>query len=207
MKMKAMVRLTSMLMLMGLLSACGLMPSVDSVFMDQRDEYKKAHELPSLEVPPDLSTEVIKDEYDGGVKRRRGVSSTDIVTAETTPLSDPQPRVELIESGVDSHLIVRDSLRNAWRKTISALDKKGYDIEDKNRQSNQVFLNIAKDGGSSGMLSSLSFWKKADTDVYVLQLSSDEMGVKIRVLDEEETPIDNTVSKTLLTDLLAQFAL
>ena len=207
MKMKAMVRLTSMLMLMGLLSACGLMPSVDSVFMDQRDEYKKAHELPSLEVPPGLSTEVIKDEYDGGVKRRRGVSSTDIVTAETTPLSDPQPRVELIESGVDSHLIVRDSLRNAWRKTISALDKKGYDIEDKNRQSNQVFLNIAKDGGSSGMLSSLSFWKKADTDVYVLQLSSDEMGVKIRVLDEEETPIDNTVSKTLLTDLLAQFAL
>jgi len=207
MKMKAMVRLTSMLMLMGLLSACGMMPSVDSVFIDQRDEYKKAHELPSLELPPGLSAEVIKDEYDGGVKRRRGVSSTDVIAAETTPLSDPQPRVELIESGVDSHLLVRDSLRNAWRKTISALDKKGYDIEDKNRQSNQVYLNIAKDGGSSGMLSSLSFWKKADTDVYVLQLSSDEMGVKIRVLDEEETPIDNTVSQTLLTDLLAQFAL
>ena len=206
MKMKAIVRLTSTVILTGLLSACGLMPSVDGVFIDQRDEYKKAHELPSLEVPPGLSGGTIKNEYDGGVKKRPDIS-TEIVAVETTPLSDLQPSAELIENGVDNHLLVRDSLRNTWRKTISALDEKGYDIEDKNRQSNQVYLNIAKDDGSSSMLSSLSFWKKADTEVYVLQLSSDAMGVKIRVLDEEKNRIDNTVSQTLLTDLLAQFAL
>jgi len=205
MKIKVIVRLMSMVMLTGLLSACGLMPSVDGVFIDQRDEYKKAHELPSLEVPPDLSGGAIKDEYDGGVKNRPNISK-EIVAAETVPLSDFQPSAELIENGVDSHLLVRDSLRNTWRKTISALDEKGYDIEDKNRQSNQVYLNIAKDDGSSSMLSSLSFWKKADTEVYVLQLSNDAMGVKIRVLDEEKNSIDNTVSQTLLTDLLAQFA-
>jgi len=206
MKMKVLGKLTLVITLVGLLSACGLMPSVDGVFIDQRDEYKKAHELPSLEVPPGLSEGTIKDEYDGGVKKRPDVS-TKIVATETTPLSDPQPSAELIEDGVDNHLLVRDSLRNVWRKTISALDKKDYDIEDKNRQSNQVYLNIAKEDGSSSMLSSLSFWKKADTEVYVLELSSDAMGVKIRVLDEEKNRIDNTVSQTLLTDLLAQFAL
>ncbi|MBV1913328.1 MAG: outer membrane protein assembly factor BamC [Cycloclasticus sp.] len=205
MKIKAIVRLTSTVMLASLLGACGLMPSVDDVFIDQRDEYKKAHELPSLEVPPGLSGGTIKDEYDGGAKKRIEMP-TDTAVVETTPLSDLQPSAELIQNGVDSYLLVRDSLRNAWRKTISALDEKGYDIEDKNRQSNQVYLNIAKDDGSSSMLSSLSFWKKADTEVYVLELKRAEGGIAIRVLDEEKVRIDNLASKTLLTDLLDQFA-
>lgn len=205
MKMNVMIKLTSMLMLAGMLSACGMMPSVDSVFVDQREEYKKAHELPSLEVPPGLSGGTIKDEFDGGTKNRRE-ASIDSAVVETVPLSELQPSAELVEKGVDSHLLVHESLRNAWRKTISALDEKGYDIEDKNRQSSEVYLNIAKGDDSSSMLSSLSFWKKADTDVYVLELRRVESGVEIRVLDEEKSRIDNAVSQTLLTDLLAQFA-
>jgi len=205
MKMRRVVKLIPLLMLGSVLTACGMMPAVDDVFVDQKEDYKRAHELPSLEIPPGLSGGVIKDEYDGGTKNTVSAPTATAVV-ETTPLSDNQPEAELIASGVDSHLLVRDSLRNTWRKTIGVLEEQGYDIEDKNRQTGQVYLNIAEDDSSSSMLSSLSFWKKADTSVYVLVLQPVENGVEVRVLDEEKNRIDNKVSKEILADLLAQLA-
>jgi len=205
MKMKSMVKLILIAILTCVLSACGMMPSVDDVFVDQREDYKNAHELPSLEVPPGLSGGAIQDEYDGGTKDTV-VTPTSSTVVQTTPLSELQPRAELIKNGVDSYVLVRDSVRNTWRKTISALEEKSYDIEDKNRQTSLVYLNISKDSGSSSMLSSLSFWKKADTDVYILELKRGEDGVEVRVLDEDKGRIDNNISQTLLADLLAQLA-
>jgi len=205
MKMKVMIKLILIAMLACVLSACGMMPSVDGVFVDQREDYKNAHELPSLEVPPGLSGGAIQDEYDGGTKDTV-IMSTNSKVAQTAPLNDLQPRTELIKNAVDSYLLVRDSLRNTWRKTISALEEKNYDIEDKNRQTSLVYLNIAKDSNSSSMLSSLSFWKKADTDVYILELKRAEDGVEVRVLDEEKGRVDNNISQALLADLLAQLA-
>jgi len=205
MKMRRVVKLIPLLMLGSVLTACGMMPAVDDVFVDQKEDYKRAHELPSLEIPPGLSGGVIKDEYDGGTKSTVSAPTATAVV-ETTPLSDNQPEAELIANDVDSHLLVRDSLRNTWRKTIGVLEEQGYDIEDKNRQTGQVYLNIAEDDSSSSMLSSLSFWKKADTSVYVLVLQAVENGVEVRVLDEEKNRIDNKVSKEILADLFAQLA-
>lgn len=206
MRMNKVFKLTLLVILVGAVSACGLMPSVDGVFVDQRETYKKAHELPPLELPPELKAGAIQDEYDGGTKTATAYSSNNKAVVKTTPLSEDLPPVELIKQGVDSHLMVRDSLRNTWRKTISALEEKNYDIEDKNRQTGLVYLNIAKDKGSSSMLSSLAFWKSADTEVYLIELKRTDSGVTLRVLDEEETRIENEVSQTLLSDLLTHLA-
>lgn len=206
MRMNKVFKLTLLVILVGAVSACGLMPSVDGVFVDQRETYKKAHELPPLELPPELKAGAIQDEYDGGTKTATAYSSNNKAVVKTTPLSEDLPPVELIKQGVDSHLMVRDSLRNTWRKTISALEEKNYDIEDKNRQTGLVYLNIAKDKGSSSMLSSLAFWKSVDTEVYLIELKQTDSGVTLRVLDEEETRIENEVSQTLLSDLLTHLA-
>ena len=205
MKMRRVVKLIPLIMLVSVLTACGMMPAVDDVFVDQKEDYKRAHELPSLEIPPGLSGGVIKDEYDGGTKSTLPASTASAVV-ETTPLNDNQPKAELMGSGVDSHLLVRDSLRNAWRKTIGVLEEQGYDIDDKNRQTGQIYLNIAEGDSSNSMLSSLSFWKKVDTDVYVLALKSVENGVQVSVLDEEKNRVDNNVSTEILADLLTQLA-
>ena len=205
MKMRRVVKLIPLIMLVSVLTACGMMPAVDDVFVDQKEDYKRAHELPSLEIPPGLSGGVIKDEYDGGTKSTLPASTASAVV-ETTPLNDNQPKAELMGSGVDSHLLVRDSLRNAWRKTIGVLEEQGYDIDDKNRQTGQIYLNIAEGDSSNSMLSSLSFWKKVDTDVYVLVLKSVESGVQVSVLDEEKNRVDNNVSTEILADLLTQLA-
>ncbi len=44
------------------LSGCSkLIPKLDEVVPDTRKDYQKAQSLPDLEVPPELSTEAIKD--------------------------------------------------------------------------------------------------------------------------------------------------
>ena len=44
------------------LSGCSkLLPKLDEVLPDNRKDYQKAQTLPDLEVPPDLSSEAIKD--------------------------------------------------------------------------------------------------------------------------------------------------
>ena len=57
-------------LLAAALSGCSkLMPKLDQVLPDNRKDYQKAQTLPDLEVPPDLSSEAIKDRMaipDGG---------------------------------------------------------------------------------------------------------------------------------------------
>ncbi|MBL4744645.1 MAG: outer membrane protein assembly factor BamC [Cycloclasticus sp.] len=185
------------------LSACSILPSVDGVFIDQKEEYKKAHELPSLEMPPELSSGSTRDEYAGQVKRAEPVRQQETVV-QTTPLSDEQLSVELMKDGNDSYLLIRDSLRNTWRKTNSALETLGYDIDDKNRQNSKFYINLAEDTGSSNMISSLTFWKKAEKTIYIVSLDHIDSGVALRVLDKNEDSVNNDVTSKLLIELMGK---
>lgn len=185
------------------LIACGSLPFTDSFFVDQKESYKRAYELPGLEVPPGLSAGQTRDEYDGGV---RGIVSMPRANAivKTTPLKEQLSAVELVGSGVDAHLLVRDSLRSTWRKVIGAFESLDYDIEDKNRVRSEVYLNIVTEETSGSMLSNLSFWNKADTVPYLVILERLDMGVAIRVLDKAEKRVGDKVASVILADLLAE---
>ncbi|MCC7412522.1 MAG: outer membrane protein assembly factor BamC [Gammaproteobacteria bacterium] len=47
--------------LFGLAACSRIVPKLDEVIPDKRTEYKKSKSMPDLEVPPDLTTEAIKD--------------------------------------------------------------------------------------------------------------------------------------------------
>lgn len=188
------------------LNACSMLPSADGVFIDEKENYKKAHQLPELEIPPELLKGQQLNEYDGGVKGAVTTVNNDS-PLKTTPLSDLQTTVELIDQGLNSRLLMRDSLRNVWRKTLSALEALDYDIEDKNRETAQIYLNLAKDTGSDSMLSGLSFWKTVETSVYVIALEQQDDGVEISVLDEAQQQISDVLSDEVLSRLLAELAL
>jgi len=186
------------------LAACSMLPSGDGIFIDQKEAYKKAHELPAIEVPPTLLADGAKDEYDGGIKAPQpvGSASTKRAVVKVAPLADEEPVAELKENGVNSSLLVRDSLRNTWRKTIGVLDDLGYDIEDKNRERGEIYLNIpVASGKSKGLFSGFSFLGNVDVIVYVVALDDQENGVKIRVLSEEKDRVDNDVTRDILYDL------
>lgn len=187
------------------LFACSYVPEVTDVFPDRKDEYKKSHEIPSLEVPPELSS-VPPDEFDGA-RAATPVPAAPVrsTTARTYPLNDNISEVELIEDGEFNHLLIRDSMRNTWRKTVRILGELGYAIEDRNRQQSVIYLDITKEI-ESGLLGSLSFWKSdEETIVYLVDLEGIRQGVIIRVLNEDSEPVNDEVSTQIYDDLVAQF--
>ncbi|ORU91457.1 MAG: hypothetical protein A6F72_02645 [Cycloclasticus sp. symbiont of Poecilosclerida sp. N] len=197
------LKLSCVVLVPFVVAACSYAPSIDGVFIDQKEAYKKAHELPPLEMPPELSIELVKDEYDGGVGDTVAALSKDAVV-QTTPLPGGFPDVEIIERTDSRYLLVHDSLRNTWRKTVSALEALNYDIEDKNRARNEVYLNITPTTKEADISWNLFFWEKAETTLHVVTLYPLENGVVVRVLDKEKNRIENAVSKEILTGLFTE---
>ncbi len=55
-------RLVTMLLVLAAVGGCSrIMPKLDAVIPDNRTEYRKSRTLPDLEVPPDLTTDAIRD--------------------------------------------------------------------------------------------------------------------------------------------------
>jgi uncharacterized lipoprotein len=194
------------------LVACSYVPEVNEVFPDRKDEYKKSHEIPSLEVPPELSSVPVKNEYDGAVRSTRPVTERTAVkepvtdtAARTYPLNDSISEVELIEDEEFEYMLVRDSMRNTWRRVLTSFDELGYVVEDINRQQSVIYLEITKEVEEEGILQSLSFWKSdVESAIYVINLERIREGVLIHVLNENNEPVNDEVSTQIYDDLIAQ---
>lgn len=193
-------RLLIALMSLGFV-ACSLMPSTSDIFVDQKEAYKDAHELPPLEMPPELA-----GEYQ--VPDRQGTASYSQQTrpsaqVKVTPLSKmTKTGAEIINIGNVTYLLAYDSYRNIWRKSVSELEALDYDIEDKNREASMIYLNIVEGETESGMFSSLAFWKSEPTTEYVLAFKQYADGVAVKVQNSQGELVDNDVSKRIYADLL-----
>lgn len=193
------------LMSLGLL-ACSI-PFVDPIFPDQKEDYKKAHELPPLELPPKLSAQPKKDEYDGGTKIRSvAPAPVDAGAVQAEPVVTSKSNVKWVESGSNGHIFVSDSMRNAWRQVVDALELLNYGVEDVSREEKLIYLNVNEGEGNSGMLSSLAFWSDDSTTVTTYLISFDEYsdGISVEVKDEDGELVNNESSKQIYTDLLSK---
>ena len=192
---------------MGLM-ACSIMPSTSDIFVDQKEAYKNAHELPSLELPPELASESTAIKGNNKTEAVRVVPPViQNTVVKTTPLNDDSKMgAEIINIGTVTYLLVHDSYRNTWRKTITALEELEYDIEDKNREQNMVYLNIPEENADRGMLSSLTFWKNESTIEYLVVFKEYSDGVAVKVQNSEGVLVDNDVSERIYTDLLSKLA-
>jgi uncharacterized lipoprotein len=197
--MKMILKLCLILSVSAGVVACGGLDSVKNAFPDQKEAYKKSHELPALEVPPGFTAADVKDEYDGA-----GDESVSLAEqkgdVKVTPLGDSKPAAEFVEHNNGDFLLVRDSLRNVWRKTIKALDDLDYDIEDKNREKSAIYLNIYE--GDGGMLSAISFWGGGKKKIYIIGMNQGEDGVVVQIRDENKKLAKNDTAKRLYDDLL-----
>ncbi|ORU90581.1 MAG: hypothetical protein A6F71_06350 [Cycloclasticus sp. symbiont of Poecilosclerida sp. M] len=200
---KTVMKLFSIVMILSGLIGCSL-DSVKGAFPDQKEAYKKSHELPELEVPPGLTGGNIKDEYDGAVSDETvSLAEHDKGgTAKIMPLGDSKPAAEFVEHNNGDFLLVRDSMRVVWRKVIKTLDDLDYDIEDKNRDKSYIYLNI--DESEGGMLAALSFWGNSKTTTYIVSLQHAENGVVVQVKNGQKKPVRNDSSKRIYDDLLSK---
>jgi len=195
------------LMSLGLL-ACSI-PFVDPIFPDQKEDYKKAHELPSLELPPKLPAQLEKDEYDGGTKIGSvAPAPVDAGAVQAEPIVISKANVKWVESDSSGHIFVRDSMRNAWRQVVDALKLLNYDVEDLNREEKLIYLNVNEEESNSGMLSSLAFWSDDSPTVTTYLISFDEYsdGIAVEVKDEDGKLVTNESSKKIYAGLLSKLA-
>lgn len=107
--------------------ACGYMPTLDDVVPDRRGEYRKSQTLPDLEVPPDLTTEALKDPLT-------------IPNEEVTTLSEFERRKNRQGSAVvgaagvdiltdEQWLLVKGTVAGIWPELREFWKKKGYTLD------------------------------------------------------------------------------
>jgi len=115
------------------LSACSkLVPSLDEVIPDTRKNYERATSLPDLEVPPDLSTEAIRDRMaipEGGKAAK--FSTYQERRAEQQKVADVErSQNDAIRVLDNEHVLaVEGALVQVWPKLQEFWSKQGYALE------------------------------------------------------------------------------
>ena len=151
------------------LSGCSkLMPKLDEVIPDTRKDYQKSTSLPDLEVPPDLSTEAIRDRMaipEGGKAARFSTFQerrADRQRAEEVEKSQSSA-IRVLEN--EHVLAVEGAPVQVWPKLLEFWQTQGYALElddvelgvietawneDKAALSRDKFKIFAEAGGEAG---------------------------------------------------------
>ena len=118
--------------ILGVTGCSKLVPKLDEVVTDNRKAYQKAQTLPDLEVPPDLSTEAIRDRMaipEGGQaarfstyqeRRAEVVRAEELEAASTSAIKVLENEHVLAVSGAPQQ--VWPSLESFWKREGYSLD-------------------------------------------------------------------------------------
>jgi outer membrane protein assembly factor BamC len=161
--------LTSVLLLAIASSGCSkILPKLDEVIPDNRREYTRAQTLPDLEVPPDLSTEAIRDRMtipEGGEAARFSTYQERRAEQQrATEVENSQnSAIKLLEN--EHVLAVSGAPVQIWPKLETFFEAQGYTlelndvelgiletswIEDDSQLSRNKFKIFAENGEDSG---------------------------------------------------------
>jgi outer membrane protein assembly factor BamC len=157
---------------------------------------------------PELEAEIMAMMLQSlGVKKE--LAQTEAKQAEKLPA-----RASLSNSGQAIELT--DSFDRAWRRVGLALDRIGYNVQDRNRSSGiytvqRAATDIDKEA-ESNYFSSLTFWKKSDakdgvkpTNAQTFDVKlSEQNGKSVLTISSKEGALDASLQKKMLNDLLIQ---
>ncbi|MCC6706187.1 MAG: outer membrane protein assembly factor BamC [Gammaproteobacteria bacterium] len=195
------------------LSGCSkLVPKLDEVLPDNRKDYQKAQTLPDLEVPPDLSSDAIKDRMaipEGGktakystYQERRAEKQK---VAEVEKSNTAAVRVlenEHVLSIAGAPVQVWPKLRDFWATQGYKLELDDVDLgvietgwsEDKAKLSRDKFKLFAEAGGEAG------------TTVLYLSHEGQELTPKGESLEWQRKPRDVEAERQMVDALQAYLA-
>jgi outer membrane protein assembly factor BamC len=160
------------------------------------------------EPKPELEAEIMAMMLQSlGVKKE--LAQTEAKQAEKLPA-----RASLNNSGQAIELT--DSFDRAWRRVGLALDRIGYNVQDRNRSSGiytvqRAATDIDKEA-ENNYFSSLAFWKKSNakdgekpTNAQTFDVKlSEQNGKSVLTISSKEGAIDSGLQKKMLNDLLIQ---
>jgi outer membrane protein assembly factor BamC len=123
--------MTLVFALVGLTACSKIVPKLDEVLPDKRTEYRKSETLPDLEVPPDLTTDAIKDRM--GIPE--GGQSATFSTYQERRVEQEKQK-EIAEAGqaalqkLDNEqlVVVSGSQGLVWPKVRAHFQEQGYSL-------------------------------------------------------------------------------
>jgi outer membrane protein assembly factor BamC len=185
-------------------AACGILP-------DRTKEYQYSHEIPPLEVPPDLSRSAI-DQASAEAERRTAQASsrgTEVETEEAGSSRESEvPQSEQLPRGEDmpSHLVVNDPYPIAWRLVGKALARMNVEITDRDRSTGYYYILYQVPEEEQSIWSALAFWRGDEPveEAYRIKLEDNEGKTEVFVLDDTGTPQSQGTALELLKQMHEQ---
>ena len=109
------------ILLVSIFSGCTSIGALDEIVEDNSQKYQKATVLPPLDVPPDLSTSRINDEF---ADKDDGSNYTEYANSADNPLAAkynvaPSTKPALTGEGTARHLIVYGQSDDLWQRMIA----------------------------------------------------------------------------------------
>ena len=119
-------------LLTAVISGCNSLPALDEVVPDNSKKYRKAETLPTLDVPPDLSTARINDDIANNPNSTATYSEFE--EAANNPLARkyniaPDSKPALSGEGVKRHIVVQGDREVTWQRLQNFWVQKGYEIK------------------------------------------------------------------------------
>ncbi|GJL74258.1 MAG TPA: outer membrane protein assembly factor BamC [Nitrosomonas sp.] len=108
-------------------------------------------------------------------------------------------------------LVVNEAFDRSWRRVGLALDRIGFTVEDRNRIDGIYFVRYVnpdtdsqKKGDDEGILSGIMFWRNKDNAdakaarYHILVKETGTSTSKVSILNEDNTPVSQTVANGIL---------
>lgn len=123
-----------LLLVLALLTACGIVSGLDEVLPDKRKEYRKSESLPDLEVPPDLTSGAINDAMAVPKIDESGTATFSTYRKRKAAATKPQEASALEQAplGVmadERAVIIEHDPSDVWPKLRDFWNKLGFDLD------------------------------------------------------------------------------
>ncbi len=209
--MPLMIRITALVVALGLLSAC----SLDRWIPDRRPDYQNSRVEDRLEIPPDLQGSTIEDNLLGSSSSSGSSSSLTnqglIGTTRTTtaiPAAQGQRSRLVAVSGGRRILLIEEGYARAWRLVGAALDSKQFDVEHQD-SSKGLYVVDYRDPQAQpeeeGLLTKLAFWKDDEVPAVRYQVRLIQQGAQTLVaVYDAAGDLDNSSNAVGILSSLAE---
>jgi outer membrane protein assembly factor BamC len=204
----------------SIFSGCSSIGALDEIVEDNSQKYQKATVLPPLDVPPDLSTSRINDEF---AEKDDGSNYTEYANSSDNPLAAkynvaPSTKPALTGEGTARHLIVYGQSDELWQRMVAFWGSNEIGVNRQDQTIGLMDTNTDADGYAyrtrveagdvpntfKMYISAASFDSDAQKNEAKLRLLADYMGAIQRKERQQQVGVEQQNSPlTVITNINA----
>ena len=199
-----MKKFLTLLLISTFITGCS---TLDKVFPDTREEYKKSEALPDLEVPPDLTAGAAEQQMTIPSERGGSSAAQNLPTNQVVDLAIPEKQAELQDISSDKKLLsIPDEFTVVWNDLENLLIAVGIKVDGKDQSKGIYSVSYVEDTGSEekGWMSKLTFWESSK-ESYQISLTGVGNKTEVVVLNADGEWESNINADRILSKIRTQY--